>query len=183
MKHIGSDNEMELIRRMQSGDHSAMRTVYEKCAGYLTAVCSRYVVDSEDVRDVLQDSFVKIFSGIGNFRIMENGSLKSWMTRIVVNESLKFIRRRNIFSFIDTVEDIPDSPDVELETDGIPFQVIQEMIQSLPVGYRTVFNLVVFEKKSHKEIAAMLGIKEGTSASQFHRAKAMLAEKVSQHLK
>lgn len=97
--------------------------------------------------------------------------------KVVVNESLKFIRRRNIFSFIDTVEDIPDSPDVDLETDGIPFQVIQEMIQSLPVGYRTVFNLVVFEKKSHKEIAAMLGIKEGTSASQFHRAKALLAEK------
>ncbi|MCM1080102.1 MAG: RNA polymerase sigma factor [Bacteroidales bacterium] len=182
MKHIGSDNEPELVRRMQSGDHEAMRTVYEMHAGYLAAVCSRYVVDGEDVRDVLQESFVRIFSGIGSFRPAEKGSLKSWMTRIVVNESLKFIRRRDVLGFAGAVEDIPDCPDTEPETEKVPFPLLLEMIRSLPAGYRTVFNLVVFERKSHKEVALMLGIKEGTSASQFHRAKAMLARKISEHL-
>lgn len=183
MKFNGSDSEAELVRRMQSGDHGAMRVAYEKYAGYLTAVCSRYVVDREDVRDVLQDSFVKIFTAIGSFRLMESGSLRSWMTRIVVNESLKFIKRRNVLGFVETVDDVPDTADMELETDGIPFETIMEMVQRLPVGYRTVFNLIVFERKSHKEVAEILGIKENTSASQFHRAKAMLTEMVAKRRK
>jgi len=182
MMPIGSGNEDELIRRMQQGDHRAMRVAYGLYAGYLTSVCSRYIVDPEDVRDILQDSFIKIFSGIGGYEKRDNASLKSWMTKIVVNEALKFIKRNDRFSFIEKPDNMPDAPDVDIEVDGIPFSVMLDMIRRLPANYRAVFNLFVFERKSHKEIAALLNIKENTSASHFHRAKAILARNIKQHL-
>lgn len=104
------------------------------------------------------------------------------MTRIVVNEALKFIKGRKLIdtmplnSTSDMCDDIED-PD----TDSVPASVIQEMIRELPVGYRTIFNLYVFEDKSHKEIASMLGIKENSSASQLHRAKNILATKINDY--
>lgn len=182
MKPIGNDKEDELIRRMQHGDYIAMRDAYDLYAGYLTAVCSRYIVDPEDVRDILQDSFIKIFSGIGAYEKRENASLKSWMAKIVVNEALKFIKRNDRFSFIENSDDVPDAPDADIEVDGVPFAELLEMIKKLPANYRAVFNLFVFERKSHKEIATLLNIKENTSASHFHRAKAALAKNIKQHL-
>lgn len=180
--HCGSDQEDHLIRLMQQGDRLAMRTAYDLYAGYLTGVCSRYIVDPEDVRDILQDSFIKIFSNIGSYEKRENASLKSWMVRIVVNESLKFIKRNGRFSFIEKAEEVPDTPEADIGIDEISFDVMIEMIKNLPPNYRAVFNLFVFERKSHKEIAGALGITENTSASQFHRAKALLAKNIKQHL-
>ncbi len=184
MTSVGSHNEPDLIRKMQAGDHDAMRAAYDAYSGYLTAVCSRYVVTKEDVRDILQDAFMKIFSGIGSFRMTEKASLRSWMTRIVVNESLKFLRRQKALDFMENLDDVPDIPDDDIpDTRTVPFPVIFEMVRELPPGYRTVFNLHVFEQKSHKEIAATLEISESTSASQYHRAKAMLAKNIKEYLK
>lgn len=182
MTSIGSDSEETLILKMQRGDRNAMRAAYDRYAGYLTAVCSRYVVVSEDVRDVLQNSFIKIFLNINQYKPRENSSLKSWMTKIVVNESLKFLKSGKRFSFIERTEELPDVPDQYDEIEDVPFEVIMDMVKSLPDGYRTVFNLFVFEHKSHKEIATMLNIKENTSAIQLYRAKAMLAKNIRQFL-
>ena len=102
-------------------------------------------------------------------------------SRIVVNESLKFLKRARTFEFAEltAVEDtIPfEGPDLDL----VPTGVIYELIRQLPDGYRTIFNLYIIEGKSHKEIARMLNIKEGTSASQLHRAKAMLASRIIEY--
>ncbi len=182
MKFIGNDREKQLILNMQQGDHKAMKIAYDRYAGYLTAVCSRYVLDPEDVRDILQDSFIKIFTHIGQYEFRENASLKSWMTRIVVNESLKFLQKSSRYCFIEKVDEYPELPDAELNTTEIPFAQMQEMIRALPVGYRTVFNLYVFERKSHQEIATLLNIKENSSASQFHRAKNLLAMQIKKQL-
>lgn len=182
MTLIGSDSEETLILEMQRGDKKAMRAAYDRYVGYLTAVCSRYVVVSEDVCDVLQNSFIKIFLNINQYKPRENASLKSWMTKIVVNESLKFLKDGNRFSFIERTDELPDVPDEYDEFDEVPFDVIMEMVKSLPDGYRTVFNLFIFEHKSHKEIAAILNIKENTSAIQLYRAKAMLAKNIRQYL-
>ncbi len=160
-----------------------MADLYRRYAGYLTAVVSRYVSDRDDVKDILQTSFVKIFTSMDRFEYRGNGSVKAWMTRITVNETLKFLKRDEKFLSAEVVG-IPDSGTDEVpDADGIPAAVIQDMISRLPQGYRTVFNLYVFEEKSHKEIAALLGISEGTSASQFHRAKAMLATKIREYRK
>ena len=128
----------------------------------------------DDVRDVLQDCFVKIFTSIHGFEWRGEGSLRGWMVRIVVNESLKFLKRNRQLESLDDGWDVPDTVEDEPDAEDIPSEALQEMICRLPAGYRAVFNLYVFEKKSHKEIAAMLNIKESTSASQLHRAKAVL---------
>ena len=166
----GDLSEAELLNLVRSGDASGMRAFYERYVGFLTAVCSRYVPDRAAVKDILQEVFVKAFDRIGSFEYRGEGSVKAWMHRIVVNDSLKFLRANGKMKYVD---DLPD----------VPAAVVAEMIKSLPDGYRTVFNLFVFEKKSHREIAELLGIKEDSSASQFFRARAMLAKKIKEYVK
>lgn len=105
------------------------------------------------------------------------------MTRIVVNNSLQFLRKNEKMQFIEPVDEYTDVVDETVETDGIPYEDVRKLIGELPAGYRSIFNLYVFERKSHKEIARILGIKEATSASQFHKAKKMLAVKINQYKK
>lgn len=156
-------------------------SIYGKYCGRLTAVCSRYLSNEEDVKDVLQESFLKIFRNIDDFTARTDGSLEAWMKRIVVNESLNFLRKRKHLVFMDNINDISSEDVAETDIGGVPFDVILNLIRQLPDGFRTVFNLFVFEQRSHKEIAELLGIKENTSASQFLRAKRMLIEKVEQY--
>ena len=178
-----SITEKDLVRKATRGDRSAMADLYSRNIGYLTAVCSRYVSSDDDRNDVLQTSFVKIFSSIGNFEYRGAGSLRAWMTRIVVNEAIRQLKSQARQDHIEE-QNIPDIADEdEPETDDIPQEAIQNMIRQLPDGYRTVFNLFVFEEKSHREIAEMLGITESTSASQFHRARNMLAKKIKEYRK
>lgn len=172
--------EQDLERRLKNRDQTAMKELYGLYSGYLYALCCRYITDKDTAKDILQDSFLKIFSAINRFRYRGEGSLKAWMSRIVVNEALKSLRTSARNTIMISSADLPDIPDDEadedLDVDGIPASVIQDMIRRLPDGYRTVFNLFVFEDMSHKEIARTLGIKENSSASQYHRAKALLAK-------
>lgn len=173
-------NERELLRQMVKGNSIALKKFYDIYSGYLTAVCSRYISNSEDVKDILQESFVKIFRAIHKFEYKGAGSLKAWSSRIVVNEALKHININEKLRLTNVpIWDLPEvMEDEDPDFDDIPASAIMEMIRSLPVGYRTVFNLFIFEKKSHKEIAVMLGIAENSSASQLHRAKNMLVKKI-----
>ncbi len=179
----GSDEE-RLVALARRQDTAAVKAIYDAHVQYLAAVCRRYVSSEDDVKDVLQDSFIKIFSSLGRFTWQGEGSLRRWMRRIVVNESLMFLRRKSSektepFSYGDHLPDMPD--DEEPQVDDVPLEVLQNMIRSLPQGYRTVFNLYVFEQHSHKEIAAMLGISENTSFSQFSRAKTLLARQIREY--
>ena len=158
-----------------------MRTVYATYVRYLAAICSRYIINDEDVKDVLQDSFLKIFSSITSFEYRGKGSLKGWITRITVNETLKFLQKNNRFEFVEISEQEHDKPDEEPDVDALPSSVLFQLIRELPDGYRTIFNLYVIENKSHKEIAKLLDIKESSSASQLHRAKSLLATKIRRY--
>lgn len=172
-------DEQELVKRLQRGDAAAPRLLYTRYVRHLTAVCARYIANDEDVRDILQDSFLRIFSSFPSFVYRGEGSLRAWLTRIVVNEALKWLRDSRIcWQDIDAIGDIPDD---EPDTAGIPTELIYKLIRALPDGYRTVFNLYVIEGKSHKEIADLLHITESTSASQLHHAKALLAKWIKQH--
>ena len=175
------DNEERLINLIKGGDEQAMRQLYCLYIRYLSAVCSRYIYSDEDIKDVLQDAFLKIFSSIDSFEYRGDGSLKGWMTKIVLNETLKFVKRNCRLDFVELRPEEIDIPDEEPNTEGIPPAVIHSMIRDLPDGYRTIFNLYVIEEKSHKEIAELLGIKINSSASQLHRAKAMLADKIKKY--
>lgn len=181
---LAEDIEKKIVERARNGDRSAMKQIYDCYANYLTATCSRYLPDKGELRDVLQDSFVNIFSSLDKFTYRGEGSLKAWMRQISVNEALKKIRKRKSRNTLEYKWDLPDlENEEEPDVGDIPARVIQEMIQELPEGYRTVLNLYAFEEKSHKEISELLGITESTSASQLHRARNFLAKRINDYKK
>lgn len=173
--------EIDLIRLVDQGDEQARYLLYKQYSRYLSAICSRYISNDEDLKDVMQEAYLKIFHSIGSFRYQGEGSLKAWMGKIVLNESLIWLKKSRHLTFSDLGEEAMNLPDAPPDTEVIPTDEIYRMIRALPDGYRTVFNLYVIEEKSHREIAALLGIKESTSASQLHRAKAMLAAMITQY--
>lgn len=166
---------------MGNGDPRGQKELYLRYAGALTAVASRYLADSDMVKDVLQDAFIRIYERFGSFRYRGEGSLRAWMSRVVANGALQALRKNGRLL---PVDELPDAmPDEEPDVDSVPMEVLQDMISRLPDGYRTVFNLFVFEQLKHKEIAALLGIKENSSASQYLRAKAQLAKEIKEYRK
>ena len=176
-----SENELSL--RCKQEDMNARRMLYERYGGVLMAICLRYTGNREEAEDVLHDGFLHIFESIKQFTYQGEGSLKAWLSRVMVNEALGFLRKRNDQAQQEVLlDEIPDMPDTEdTGFDGLPQSVLMRMISELPDGYRTIFNLYVFEDKSHKEIASMLGISERTSSSQFYRAKSLLMKKINEY--
>lgn len=174
--------EERWLRKALDGDNTATEWIYRKHVRYLSALCSRYITEDEDIKDVLQESFIKIFTSLGSFKYRGEGSLKAWIAKITLSETLKFVRNNSRLP-IDSIDDkdtnIADGD--SMETEDIPTDVLHQFIRELPDGYRTVFNLYVIDDKSHKEIAQLLGIKENTSASQLHKAKSMLAQKIKHY--
>ena len=182
IRDSSSIDEQRLVKRLRNGETGAMREFYTLYADHLTAVCSRYIVDRDDLKDVFQEALIHIFSHIPDFEYRGPGSLKAWASRIVVNEALDYLKAKKHHELMLVEEDIADEPYEEtLTLSDIPPDEIQRMVKSLPLGYRTVFNLYVFENKSHSEIARLLGIKESTSSSQYNRAKNLLADMIRQY--
>lgn len=173
--------ERELLEALRRKDSRGTRVFYDRYAGYLTAVALRYVPDRSAVKDILQEAFLRIFDAVDRFEYRGEGSLRSWASRIVVNGALKSLRGQGKLQYVEDLPDVPEEEDVPVQQ--VPAAVLQRLIQELPDGYRTVFNLYVFEKKSHREIAGLLGIKEDSSASQFFRARALLARQIKTYLK
>lgn len=174
------ETERQLLDAIRSGDREGLRRLYDRYAGYAMATALRYVPHHDEVRDVVQDSFVRVLTSISRFQYQGEGSLKSWVLRIVANRAIDYVRQQSVLSF---VSDVPDEADDEPpEVDSLPPEVLTQLIGQLPTGYRLVLNLYVFEQCSHKEIARRLGIKEGTSASQYARAKALLAKMIKEYL-
>lgn len=169
----------QLVARILQNDQRAMSQLYQRYVGILTSVCYRYVAQESDVKDVLQNSFVKIFTSLDTFEFRGEESLRVWMTRIVVNESLNYLQSRRKMLFVEderTLRELPDEEEVNL--DRISDDELHQLIRELPDGYRTVLNLFVFEGLSHRRIAELLSIKESTSASQFYFAKRLLAKRI-----
>lgn len=179
-------DEAQLAQRAARQDPEAQYQLYRLTAGYLTAVGRRYVCDAQDLKDVLQDSYLKIFSQLHRFSYRGPGSLRAWTTRIVVNEAISLLRQRERMDSLSSEDDLSNLPEEDISEDDmnrLPPEVLQTMVSELPTGYRTVLNLYVFEDKSHQEIARLLGIKESSSASQLHRARQMLARKIKAYWK
>lgn len=171
-----------MVKRMHDGENAAMKEFYTLYIDYLTGVCARYIDQDDDLKDVLQDGIVKIITRIREFNYRGPGSLQAWATRIVVNQSLSFLKNRQRNGFASLVADVPDEKEIDdPPIRDVPAEVIHQMVRELPEGYRMVFNLFVFENKSHQEIAQLLGIKKNSSASQLHRAKNLLARKIEMY--
>ena len=174
------ETEQQLIEAIQGGDRQAMRRLYDLFSGYTMATALRYIPDREVAKDVVQDCFVNILTSIDRFEYRGEGSLRAWITRIISNQAIDWVKQHELYTFTDEMPQLEEEvlPDVE----EVPPDILNEMIGRLPAGYRFVLNLFVFEQLSHKEIAVRLGIKESTSASQFYHAKRILAEMITKYL-
>lgn len=164
----------ELLDKVKKGERVAQRALYEMYSGKMYGVCLRYFPASDMAKDVLHDSFIKVFSSIGSFR--GEGSLEGWVRRIVVNTALETLRKRKNFQEVD----LKSAGSVELQSgdEGHDLQVYLKIIADLPPQYRLVFNLYAIEEYTHAEIAEMLGISESTSKSNYSRARAILKRKM-----
>lgn len=178
-------NELQIIAGCKEQRRDAQKMLYEKYSRTMYGICLRYTSDSDNAKDLLQDGFIKVFSNIHSF--LEKGSFEGWMKRIFINLALENIRKqKNIIETSDYIDNLPEMVDDDTEDDQmyrISETELLKMIQELPKGYSAVFNLYAIEDFSHKEIAQMLGITEGTSRSQYVRARQLLQEKVKQRLK
>jgi RNA polymerase sigma-70 factor (ECF subfamily) len=165
--------EQELIKGCKKQERNAQKYLYARYAPVLLGICRRYVKQQEDAEDVLLESFYKIFSNIDQYE--GKGSFEGWMKRISVNESLMFLRKKHNFNLsiennhLEIAEDSVGIEELLFEQD------ILEVMDALPTGYRTIFNLYVIDGLKHREIAEELGISINTSKSQLIQAKRKLA--------
>ena len=167
----------QLIKECQQNSLKAQGQLYKLMAPKLFAVCLKYSRNRADAEDNLQDGFLLIFNKIGQFQF--KGSFEGWAKRVMVNSVLQKYRTEGIFEIVS--ENMPEEADVEIETEDISMDFLMGIIQQLPDRYRMVFNLYVIDGYSHKEIAEMLNITDGTSKSNLARARMILKEKIEAH--
>ena len=172
--------EMEqLIRGCLNGSRNAQKQFYEYFAPKMMGVCLRYANDIEMAEDFLQEGFIKVFINLKSYR--HEGSIEGWVRRIMVNTALETLRKSDVLKHsvdIETAYSVNDDfPDAVRQ---LTTTELLEQIQALPAGFRTVFNLFAIEGYGHKEIAEMLNISEGTSKSQYARAKIWLQKRIGE---
>ncbi|GAB3778416.1 RNA polymerase sigma factor [Spirosoma horti] len=164
--------EAQLIVALKRGESRAHKVVYERFAGKMLAVCTRYCANKDDAEEVMLDGFMRVFEKIEQFR--EEGSFEGWIRRIMVTESLMFLRKAKQWRQEVPIDEVTVEPDYEWADTAVNENDLMRLVNQLPDGYRTVFNLYAIEGYTHAEIAEMLGISEGTSKSQLSRARMML---------
>lgn len=172
--------EAALVERCKDNVAAAQKVLYTRYAADMMLLCLRYVRRPEDAKEVLMDGFLSFFQNIGAFTYRGEGSVKAWLKKILVNKCLSHLRKRSMMFMQAGDERFDDVAADENIVDHLTAKEIMQMIHALPDGYRTVFNLYVFEDMGHREIADLLGISENTSKSQLHRARALLKEKILQ---
>jgi RNA polymerase sigma factor (sigma-70 family) len=163
----------ELIKEAKKGSAAAQKCLFDQWSERMQLVCRRYVKNSEDAEELLLDGFYKFFKKISSFNYQGDAALYGWLKRIMINECLMFLRKKNVFNIVtDTAaEDIPLEEDA---LNNLSAAEIFNLIIQLPVGYRTVFNLYEIEGMKHNEVAVLLSISENTSKSQLFKAKKLL---------
>lgn len=169
-----------LIEGCVRNDRASQQALYSRYGRKMLMICHRYARTTEDAEDILQEGFVKVFSHIATFK--KEAKLETWMTRIFINSALNHQRQKlYLFPMVDVSETSLNQPD-DISLSGFHVEELLEMIRSLPDGCRIVFNLFAMEGYQHKEIASMLGVSEGTSKSQYNRAKMLMRIRLSETL-
>ncbi len=172
---LNTYTETELLALCKEGDRQACKKLFDLYSGKMMALCYRFARDRNEAEDILQEGFVRVFTKLHLYKGV--GSFESWMKKVIVNTALKY-RDKNIrkhhYSEIDNVHVFDNTPNIIEE---LSKEEILKLIQELPEGYRTVFNLYVIEGYSHKDIGQLLNIGESTSRSQLVKARKLLQQK------
>ena len=173
-------SESDIIQGCLDGNRQMQEIFYEKFSSKMYGVCLRYSGNVEDANDLLQEGFIKVFKNLGKFR--GDGSFEGWVRRIFVNTSIEHFRKKvKLYNVSEVQENTIE--DIELNVlDSMAEKDIISLVHELSPGYKAVFNMHVIEGYSHKEIAEILGITEGTSKSQLARAKLVLKKMVENRL-
>jgi RNA polymerase sigma-70 factor (ECF subfamily) len=171
--------EKELIKRLLKNEKTAQKYLYDKYSTLFYGICVRYSSNTDEACDILQEGFLKILTHINKFS--GTGSFEGWMKRIIVNNAINSYHKNLKYRYHTDVSEIKDTIEDEtsyIEDTNYSYEELLKLIQVLPEGYRTIFNLYAIEGYKHKEIAEMLKISENTSKSQYHRAKRILQDKL-----
>jgi len=167
--------EKDIIAQAAANNRHAQQKIYSKHAPKMLSICRQYVKDVQQAEDIMITAFMKVFTNLKAFE--HKGSFEGWIRRIMVNECISYIRVQKKVSFLEDeyyVEDTFNNIESQFSVEDI-----QTLIDSLPDGYKMVFNLYAIEGFKHQEIAKMLGINEGTSKSQLSHARKMLKEQIN----
>lgn len=167
-----------MLKEAKQGSAAAQKCLWDMWAKKMLLVCLRYLKNEQDAEEALLDGFYKFFKNLPAFTYNGDAALHGWLKKIMVNECLMQLRRKNAFSMV-TETAAEDIPLPEEALNNLSAKEILALIMQLPVGYRTVFNLYVIEGMEHKEIATLLGIAEGTSKSQLSKAKILLQKNLA----
>ena len=171
-------SENELIHGCRNRDEKAYLVLYNRYSRTMMGICRRYMKVDMIAEEVLSNGFIKIFKNIDKYEAI--GSFEGWMKRIMVRESLSYLRSKNNLQFA-SEDSIPleNQVFVHIQSD-VDCEYLLKLIDDLPEGYKTVFNMYAIDGYTHQEIATMLGIQETTSKTQLHRARIWLKKKLNQ---
>ncbi|MEO0403647.1 MAG: RNA polymerase sigma factor [Bacteroidota bacterium] len=165
--------DQDIVEGCLKKNPKAQKALYDAYAAKMMSVCLRYAGNRNDAQDVLQEGFIKVFEKLDQFS--GKGSLGGWVRMIMINTALIKIRKEKKFLHHEEVSEVNDlSPNDHGVLEKLAADEILSLVQNLPAGYRTVFNLYAVEGYSHKEIGEMMGISESTSKTQYFKAKAHL---------
>ncbi len=179
---MGQYSEQDIIKGCQENNRVYQEHVYRQYYSLFLKICARYARNLEDAEQLLNDGFLRIFNNIRGFN--GTGSFEGWMKRIMVNSCLDYLKSKQIKEAerTDYKEVLPEDSKLSLGPDAVKqleFKELLQIIQTLPTMSKTVFNLYVFEGFSHKEIAEMLQISEGTSSWHLHKARHQLQKMIN----
>ncbi|MBK5280130.1 MAG: sigma-70 family RNA polymerase sigma factor [Bacteroidia bacterium] len=169
-------SELNMIEGCKKGDRSAQKLLYDRFSGKMFALCCRYVKDKMEAEDVLVTAFTKILERIHQYK--GDGSFEGWIRRVMVNESLSYLRKNKSMYLETDIEAADQEPNYDRLENQLEAQDLLKLISELPSGYRIVFNLYAIDGYSHKEIGEQLGINENTSKSQLSRARSLLQKRL-----
>jgi len=175
MKIVTPYAEADLIEGCKQDNPKMQRALYNKYNRLMYGVCLRYAAGADDAKDIVQEGFIKVFKNIHSFQA--KGSFEGWIRRIMIHTAIEHYRKRSRYFMVD----IDEVYELELDADilgEMSCEEILDLVQQLPAGYRTVFNLYVMEGYTHQEISVALNISVGTSKSQLSRAKKLLQERI-----
>jgi RNA polymerase sigma factor (sigma-70 family) len=172
--------DSDLLEGCLAGNRQMQEALYRRFSPLMYAVCLRYAGNAPEAEDILQEGFIKVFKKLDSFR--REGSFEGWIRRIFVNTAIEHFRRKKYLVPVTEKEEGSLEGNYLSALDGLAEKDILKLVQELSPGYRTVFNMYGVEGYSHKEIAALLGISEGTSKSQLSRAKSILQGLVKQFI-
>ena len=171
-----STQETDLIKACKKQNAKAQRMLYDTHASSMLGLCRRYIKGEMEAEDVMIKGFMKVFTKIDLFE--GKGSFEGWMKRIMINEALGYIRKNKAMYLEIEIEAADKEPDIDKMSTELEAKDLLKMVNELPSGYRTIFNLYAIEGYSHKEISKLLGINENTSKSQLSRARMHLQKKL-----